>query len=650
MATTTLVQHTGKESTHAAPPAGPCLMVIFGASGDLTKRLLTPALFNLFCDGLLSEHFVIAGMAMDDFTTDSFRARMTENIRQFNTRPHFDEDTWKEFVSRLYYTTGKFDDLQAYRNLAGLMKKLEGEYQTGGNVLFYMAVPPSVFGLIADNLDKAGFKQSDKGWTRLIIEKPFGYSLESAKALNRELLAHWAEDQIYRIDHYLGKETVQNLLAFRFSNGIFEPLWNRRYVDHIQFSVSETVGVENRGAYYDTAGSLRDVMQNHMFQMLAYLCMEPPASFRAEAVRNEKAKLLEAVRVFKPAEVHRHALRGQYGPGRKSDGSPAVGYRQEPGVNPQSRTDTYAALKLWIDNWRWDGVPVYLRTGKALWKRGTEIVVQFKKAPEVVFHGTPAGGLLEPNRLIFYIQPDQGIEFRIHAKSPGPVMNLQKVAMRFDYSESFEAARGTGYEVLIYRCIIGDVTLFTRTDLVELAWRVAQPILDVWAAEAPTDFPNYPAGSWGPKAAYDLLERDGRHWVEVLNRSILEKSPLYRGAHPALLHNLALMLRPDVFAPGEVILRRGEEGKEMYFVSRGQVEVVDGAGNVVNAIGEGGMFGEVSMLLGMPRTATVRAATQCDLLVLGRDDFEQVLRNFPDLAGKLRENAKDRYQMDEVNW
>jgi glucose-6-phosphate 1-dehydrogenase len=650
MATTTLVQHTGKASTHAAPPAGPCLMVIFGASGDLTKRLLTPALFNLFCDGLLSEHFAIAGMAMDEFTTDAFRARMTENIRQFNTRPHFDEDTWKEFVSRLYYTTGKFDDPQAYRNLAGLMNKLEGEYQTGGNVLFYMAVPPSVFGLIADNLDKAGFKQSDKGWTRLIIEKPFGYSLESAKALNRELLAHWREDQIYRIDHYLGKETVQNLLAFRFSNGIFEPLWNRRYVDHIQFSVSETVGVENRGAYYDTAGSLRDVMQNHMFQMLAYLCMEPPASFRAEAVRNEKAKLLEAVRVLKPDEVNRHAVRGQYGPGRKSDGSPAVGYRQEPGVNPQSRTDTYAALKLWIDNWRWDGVPVYLRTGKALWKRGTEIVVQFKRAPEVVFRGTPAGGLVEPNRLVFYIQPDQGIEFRIHAKRPGPVMDLQKVSMRFDYSDSFEAARGTGYEVLIYKCITGDVTLFTRTDLVELAWRVAQPVLDVWAAGEPKDFPNYPAGSWGPKAAYDLLEHDGRRWVEVLNRSILEKSPLYRGAHPALLHNLALMLRPDVFAPGEVILRRGEEGKEMYFVIRGQVEVVDGAGKVVNTIGEGGMFGEVSMLLGMPRTATVRAATQCDLLVLDRDDFEQVLRNFPDLAGKLRENAKERYQLDEVNW
>jgi glucose-6-phosphate 1-dehydrogenase len=327
-----------------------------------------------------------------------------------------------------------------------------------------------------------------------------------------------------------------------------------------------------------------------------------------------------------------------------------VGYRQEPGVNPQSRTDTYAALKLWIDNWRWDGVPVYLRTGKALWKRGTEIVVQFKRAPEVVFRGTPAGGLVEPNRLVFYIQPDQGIEFRIHAKRPGPVMDLQKVSMRFDYSDSFEAARGTGYEVLIYKCITGDVTLFTRTDLVELAWRVAQPVLDVWAAAEPKDFPNYPAGSWGPKAAYDLLEHDGRRWVELLNRSILEKSPLYRGAHPALLHNLALMLRPDVFAPGEVILRRGEEGKEMYFVIRGRVEVVDGAGNVVNAIGEGGMFGEVSMLLGMPRTATVRAVTQCDLLVLDRDDFEQVLRNFPDLAGKLRENAKERYQLDEVNW
>jgi glucose-6-phosphate 1-dehydrogenase len=501
-------------------------MVIFGASGDLTKRLLMPALFNLTCDGLLSENFAIAGMALDELSTDDFRSRMTTDVRQFTTRPKFDEKVWEKFVRRLHYTPGKFDDPGAYRRLADLMAKIAAEFHTGGNVLFYMAVPPSVFGLIADNLDKAGFQKRDKGWTRIIIEKPFGHSLDSAKALNRELLKHWSEDQIYRIDHYLGKETVQNLLAFRFSNGIFEPLWNRRYVDHIQFSVSETVGVERRGAYYDTAGSLRDVMQNHMFQMLAYLCMEPPASFRAEAVRNEKAKLLEAVRIFQPADVARHAVRGQYGPGRKADGSPAVGYREEPGVNPQSRTDTFAALKLRIDNWRWDGVPVYLRTGKALWKRGTEIVVQFKRAPEVVFRGTHAASHLEPNRLLFYIQPDQGIEFRFHAKHPGPVMELQKVSMRFDYTESFEEARGTGYEVLIYNCICGDATLFSRSDLVELAWRIAQPVLDVWGAEEPKDFPNYPAGSWGPKAAFELLERDGRRWLEIINRSVLEKSPL----------------------------------------------------------------------------------------------------------------------------
>jgi glucose-6-phosphate 1-dehydrogenase len=625
-------------------------MVIFGASGDLTKRLLMPALFNLACDGLLSDNFAIAGMAMDELTTDDFRARMTADVRQFTTRPKFNEKVWDGFVRRLHYTTGKFDDPAAYTRLADLMSRIEAEFHTDGNVIFYMAVPPSVFGLIADNLDRGGFKTRDKGWTRLIVEKPFGHSLDSAKALNRDLLSHWSEEQIFRIDHYLGKETVQNLLAFRFSNGIFEPLWNRRYIDHIQFSVSETVGVERRGAYYDTAGALRDVMQNHMFQMLAYLCMEPPASFRAEAIRNEKAKLLEAVRVVKPADVNLHSVRGQYGPGRHPDGSPAAGYRQEPGVNPHSWTDTFAALKLRIDNWRWDGVPIYLRTGKAMWKRGTEIVVQFKRAPEVVFRGTPAGGLLEPNRLIFYIQPDQGIELRIHAKHPGPVMDLQKVSMRFDYSESFDAARGTGYEVLLYSCMSGDATLFSRTDLVELAWRIAQPVLDVWAAEEPKEFPNYPAGSWGPKAAYDLLERDGRHWVEVLNRSILEKSPLYRGAHPTLLHYLAISLRPVVYSPAEVITRRGDEGKEMYFVVRGQVEVVDGAGKVVNTIGEGGMFGEVGMLLGMARTATVRAVSQCDLLELGRDDFEQVLNNFPDLAEKLRENAKDRYQLDEVNW
>jgi glucose-6-phosphate 1-dehydrogenase len=647
MANSTLVYRTvGAEARAAAPCAEPCTVVIFGASGDLTKRLLMPAFYNLACDDLLSEHFAIIGMARDEFSTEQFRARMTEDIKKFTTRQEFDERIWDGFVSRLHYTPGDFADASAYQRLAGLLVEVDSKYQTGGNVIVYMATPPAVFGMISDHLDKAGFKKRPKGWTRIIIEKPFGNDLASAIELNRKILAHWSEDQIYRIDHYLGKETVQNLLAFRFSNGIFETLWNRNHVDHIQFSVSETVGVEGRGGYYDRTGVLRDMIQNHMFQMLAYLCMEPPVSFQATAVRNEKAKLLEAVRILKPQEVGRHnAVRGQYAPGKKADGSPAVGYRQEPDVNPQSRTETFAALKLHIDNWRWDGVPIYLRSGKSLWKRGTDIVVQFKKAPEVLFRDTPAVEKLESNRLLFHIQPDQGIELRFHAKAPGPSMFLQKVNMRFDYSEAFEASRGTGYEVLLYSCMMGDATLFSRTDLVETAWRIAQPIMDVWAEAPVDDFPNYPAGSWGPKAAFDLIERDGRKWVEVINRGVLEKVPLFQAGDAVFLHNLAMMLKPVVYSPGEYIIRKGDTGSEMYFICRGQAEVLDAAGKRLNTLGEGDFFGELALLLSKPRTASIRATSNCDLFVLDKSDFSRVVKDHPQFASCLREIAEKRYQV-----
>ena len=373
----------------------------------------------------------------------------------------------------------------------------------------------------------------EKGWKRIIVEKPFGRDLPSAIELNREMLAHWAESQIYRIDHYLGKETVQNLLAFRFSNGMFEPLWNKNYIDHIQFSVAETVGVEGRGGYYDRSGVLRDMMQNHMFQMLRV-----PVHGAAGLVRAGRDPQREGEAAG--SRAHHDAGRGRAKRRprpvrprhRRPDGTVTPGYREEPDVPPQSTTETFAAVRLYIDNWRWEGVPIYLRSGKALWKRGTEIVVQFKKAPEVIFRGTPAADALEPNRLIFHIQPDQGIELRFHAKTPGPAMYLQKVNMRFDYSEAFKASRGTGYEVLLYNCMIGDATLFSRTDLVEAAWRIAQPMLDAWTATTPHDFPNYPAGSWGPKAAFDLIERDGRQWVEVVNRDMLEQVPLLQGRRP----------------------------------------------------------------------------------------------------------------------
>lgn len=625
-------------------PADPCMMVIFGASGDLTKRLLIPALYNLACDGLLPKQFALVGVAMDDLSSEEFRARMSRDIRAFNTRKEFDQAVWDRLAQQLHFTPGKFDDPQVYEKLVEVIDKLDKEQNTGGNVLFYLATPPSVFGLISSNLDKVGLNEGTRGWKRIVVEKPFGNDLASAIKLNRELLRHWSEDQVYRIDHYLGKETVQNILAFRFSNGIYEPLWNKNYVDHIQFTVVESVGVEGRGNYYDRAGVVRDMIQNHMFQMLAYLCMEPPASFHPDAIRNEKAKLIAAVHVVKPDEVNRYAMRGQYGPGVRPDGTPVPGYREETSVNPQSCTETFAALKLFIDNWRWEGVPIYLRSGKGLWKRGTEIVVEFRRAPEVIFRDTP-NPHLDPNRLIFHIQPDQGIELRFQAKRPGPTMQLQQVNMRFSYGEAFLAARGTGYEVLIYNCMTGDATLFSRTDMVEEAWRVVQPVLDAWTREAAMDFPNYQAGTWGPKAAFDLIERDGRRWLEIANRDILEKVPLFAGGDPVLLNSIVMALNPRVCEPGEFVIRKGEVAQEMYLICRGEVEVLDNDGQVMATLREGNFFGEIGLLLSQPRTASIRARTLCDLFVLERADFSRILRDHPRLAQSIMQTAESRYNI-----
>jgi glucose-6-phosphate 1-dehydrogenase len=622
-----------------APAGEPGLMVLFGASGDLTRRLLMPALYNLACEGLLPERWALIGVALDPLSEEAFRTRMSEDIRRFSTRPTFEAQVWERLVARLHYMPGDFGDSTTYARLADFAGRLDAQYGTGGNRLFYLATPPTVFSLIAGQLARAGLHRQERGWARLVIEKPFGHDLASAAALNRALLADWHENQLYRIDHYLGKETVQNLLAFRFANSIYEALWNKHHIDHIQITVAETVGVEGRGAYYERAGVLRDMVQNHMLQVLAYLCMEPPGSLRADAIRNEKVKLLDAVRPLTRADVARDSVRGQYGPGKKHEGTSAPGYRQEPGVDPRSATETFAALRLFIDNWRWEGVPIYLRSGKGLWKRGTEIVVQFKKAPAVLFQRDS----LDANRLIFHVQPDQGIEFRFHAKTPGPALALQNVHMRFDYREAFEVPRGTGYEVLLYSCLLGDPTLFSRTDLVESAWRIAQPLLDAWAAEPPTDFPNYPAGSWGPKAAYDLLERDGRRWVEIINRDVLDRVPLFHGCDATFLHQLAMTLKPAVRGEGEYIVRQGEAGGEMYFISRGQTEALDGSGRVLNVLGEGDFFGELSLLLSQPRTASVRALTSCDLFVLDQADLKRVLKSHAELAAALRENARSRY-------
>jgi glucose-6-phosphate 1-dehydrogenase len=623
-----------------AKPGEPCIMVLFGASGDLSKRLLMPALYNLLLDGLLPAEFALVGIAMDEMTTDSFRERMSRDIVTFNTRKDFDAKAWANLRDRLYYISGKFGDEAAFAHLKELVGKLDTQYRARGNVLFYMATPPSVFGLISANLDKAGFK-AGTGWKRIIVEKPFGTDLHSARELNREILSYWNESQIYRVDHYLGKETVQNILAFRFANGLFEPLWNKNYVDHMQFTVSESVSVEGRGGYYDHSGVLRDMIQNHMFQMLAYVCMEPPGSFAADDIRDEKAKVLKAVRVYAAKEIQEHSVRGQYGAGKTAGGLLCPDYRQEPNVNPRSATETFAALRLYIDNWRWEGVPIYLRSGKALWKRGTEVVVQFKKPPAALFNGT-AVPKLSANRLIFHIQPDQAIESLFQAKTPGPLMQLQPVNMRFNYGEAFRASRGTGYEVMLYSCMMGDATLFSRTDLVETAWRIVQPLMDHWSAQAP-DFPNYAAGTWGPKAACDLIERDGRRWFEIVTRESLERVPLFKGGDPMFLNQISMALRPQVVQAGAVIIRKGDPGTEMFLICRGEVEAVDARGKVLSTLREGDIFGEIALILSEPRTATVRAKTMCDLFVLDKSDFCRILRDQQQFAQAVKDIALERY-------
>jgi glucose-6-phosphate 1-dehydrogenase len=634
----------GAEPEPPGPTTQPCVMLVFGASGDLTRRLLVPALYNLACDGLLCDRFALLGTAMDPLTTESFRGRLGKDIEKFHTRHAFDQAAWENLVDRFHYMPAAFDDLGAFQALKAEVARLDARYQCGGNVLLYFATAPRFFGLLCEQLHKAGFKDSP-GWKRIIVEKPFGTDLASALQLNRDVLAHWHEDQIYRVDHYLGKETVQNLLAFRFSNGMFEPLWNKHFIDNVQFNVAEAVDVEGRGGYYETAGVLRDMMQNHMFQMLAYLCMEVPGSFDSHAIRNEKAKLLEAVRVYTPAEVERHVVRGQYGPQLDDTGRVVKpGYRQEKDVDARSKTETFAAARLHIDNWRWEGVPIYLRSGKALWKRGTEIIVELKKAPQGLFRNTAVQSL-GANRLIFHIQPYQGIEVQFHAKIPGPTLRLQPVNMRFGYGEAFKASRYTGYEVMIYSCSHGDATLFSRGDLVEAAWRIAQPILDGWEA-APVDFPNYARGSWGPTAASDLIERDGRRWFEVLTDDVLKKVTIFEDGEPLFLSQLVLALRPEVATAGKVLIRKGDKGREMYIVVRGEAEVVDDAGRVLKTFRDGDFFGEIALLIDTPRTATVRAKTACDLMALDKASFDRILHDYPHFADGVLRVARERYALD----
>jgi glucose-6-phosphate 1-dehydrogenase len=488
-------------------------MVTFGATGDLTKRKLIPALCNLAGENLLSKQFAMIGFSADDYTTESFRKMLAEEIPKFTSQP-LDLKLWDWFSERLYYVKGDFQDPGAYKRLQQQIAEAEKKHQTLGNKFFYFAVAPRFFSPIAKQLSSAGLVTEENGkWARVIIEKPFGHDLDSARQLNQDLKKVLTEKQIYRIDHYLGKETVQNVLVFRFSNNIIEPLWNRNFVDHVQITAAETVGVEHRGGFYETAGALRDMVPNHLFQILTMTAMEPPISFDADEVRNKQAEVLHAIQPLNPEEVLTSSVRGQYAEG-EIDGQRVVGYRSEPSVAPDSNTETFVALKLQIDNWRWAGVPFYLRTGKRLANRRTEIVIQFRRTPFVLFRNTTVKNL-ETNRLVLHIQPDEGISLSFGAKVPGSIMKLGLVNMDFNYCSYFGAEHSTGYERLLHDCMAGDATLFQRADMVEAGWSVIQPILDVWHALPARGFPNYAAGSWGPKEAEDLLQRDGRAWREI---------------------------------------------------------------------------------------------------------------------------------------
>jgi len=627
-------------SVSATDPATPGVLVILGASGDLTKRLLMPALLNLACDRLLPEGFAVVGMGRDALTTDEFRERQRADIAKFSTRPSLDMERWSWLESRLHYLAGDFDDAAAFTRLRTLVDAVGADFGAVGNTLLYLAISPDFFTLVNQQLDRAGFTRLP-GSKRIIVEKPFGRDLDSAVALNRSLLAHWPEEEIYRIDHYLGKETVQNLLAFRMANGMFAPLWNGEHIDHIQISATETVGVETRGGYYDRTGVVRDMIQNHLMQMMAYVCMEPPESLDPVAIRDAKSRLLSSVRLLHRGEVESSCVRGQYGAGKKADGTPAVAYRDEPSVDPRSNTETFAAIRLHIDNERWRGTPVYLRSGKSLWKRGTEIVVQFRQSPieKAADDGQTALG---NNTLIFHIQPFQGVEIRMQAKRPGPKFVLQRAGMRFDYADAFDAARGTGYEVLLYSALNGDPTLFSRTDFVETAWEIVQPVLDAWAATPAPDYPNYAAGSWGPRAASTLLGRDGRHWQEILNRDVLSRTAFFAEAPGLVLNNLLPAFRPFSVAAGATVVEAGAHDDEMYFVCRGELEAVGGAGQRLGLLAEGQFFGEMAVLFDQPRAATVRATTECDLLVLDGDEFRRIVNDFPAVAAEFRRIAEER--------
>jgi glucose-6-phosphate 1-dehydrogenase len=492
-------------------------MVIFGGAGDLTKRLVMPALYNLSCSKRLSDGFRIVGVDLASLTTEVWRDNLTEMMNAFVAQGDtsgaagLDQVGWRFLTERMSYLQGDLTNPETYRRLGEHLATSDKSAGAPDNHIYYLAIADRFFATVVARLGAAGLTaEKDGRWRRVVIEKPFGHDLASAKALNAEILKTLQESQIYRIDHFLGKETVQNIMALRFANGLFEPGWNRQHIDHIQITVAETVGVERRGKFYEKTGALRDMVPNHVLQLLAMTAMEPPNSFDADAVRAKKTEVIQAIRPLDPVRALKDAVRGQYDEGVVK-GSPVRAYRHEPDVAPDSATETFVACKFVIDNWRWAGMPFYLRTGKSMARRSTEIAVRFHQAPFALFRGTDVEKM-NPNWMILRIQPDEGVSLEFAAKRPGPTVRLANVSMDFAYKTYFKTAPNTGYETLIYDCMIGDATLFQRADNIEAGWQAVQPILDAWANNPPADFPNYAAGSSGPAAAAELLARDGRAW------------------------------------------------------------------------------------------------------------------------------------------
>lgn len=487
----------------------PSILVLFGATGDLAHRKLMPAVYNLMRENYLPANFTVVGFGRRSKTDQQMRDEYRQSVGEFSRSGQVQAGLWESFAQGIFYVQSKIDDIEGYRKLKQELDRFDQERGAMGNRLFYLAVPPEVYGTIIKNLGEAGLNKN-KGWTRVIVEKPFGRDLASARQLNRDIHAVFEENQVYRIDHYLGKETVQNIFVFRFANGILEPIWNRNFINHVQISVAETVGMEGRGEYYEGAGALRDIIQNHALQLLALTAMEPPPDYSPNAVRDEKAQVLRAVHPIPIAQVPDNTVRGQYGPGVMADDQ-VPGYRQEPEVAPDSSTESFVALKLTIDNWRWAGVPFYLRTGKRLPKRISEIAIQFNRPPLSLFKSNGISDI-EPNVLVLNIQPDEGISLKIESKIPGQDNRIRPVNMDFRYGTSFGVPTPEAYERLLLDAMLGDPMLFTREDEVEAQWSLMTPILEAWERMPEPAFPNYEAGTWGPDEADYFLERDGRSW------------------------------------------------------------------------------------------------------------------------------------------